>query len=71
MRKMAQAYGKFVPQVTVIERHERVLEKEDNGVFHALVGIVKGEGVRIITSAIVEKVTGFCCHNLHVAVNVR
>ncbi|OIW30451.1 FAD/NAD(P)-binding domain-containing protein [Coniochaeta ligniaria NRRL 30616] len=68
--EFAQAYRRFGSQVTVIEKHERVLGKEDEDIVEALVGIITGEGVRIITSAKIDKVSGASGDSVQVSVNV-
>ncbi|KAJ9139350.1 FAD/NAD(P)-binding domain-containing protein [Pleurostoma richardsiae] len=56
--EFAQAFRRFGSQVTVIEKHDHVLAKEDKDIVDALVEIVAGEGVHFVTSARVEQVTG-------------
>lgn len=68
--EFAQAYRRFGSQVTVIEKHERVLGKEDNDIVDTLVDIVTREGVRIITSATVDQVAGISGESLEVFVSV-
>lgn len=68
--EFAQAYRRFGSHVTVIEKHERILGKEDADVVDALVDIFVGEGVRIITSAKVERVASVSGHSVEVSVNV-
>ncbi|KAB5527974.1 hypothetical protein GE09DRAFT_1064680 [Coniochaeta sp. 2T2.1] len=67
--EFAQAYRRFGSQVTVIEKHERVLGNEDKDVVDALVDILTGEGVRTITSAKVENVTGTSGASVEVSIN--
>jgi pyruvate/2-oxoglutarate dehydrogenase complex dihydrolipoamide dehydrogenase (E3) component len=56
--EFAQAYARFGSQVTVVEKHHRCLGNEDADVVDALVKILEGEGVRFVTSAPVDRVTG-------------
>ncbi|KAJ2982266.1 hypothetical protein NQ176_g1501 [Zarea fungicola] len=56
--EFAQAYRRLGSKVTVIEKHDQILAKEDRDVVDALVDIVAGEGVEIITSAKIGSVTG-------------
>lgn len=68
--EFAQAYRRFGSHVTVIEKHDRVLGNEDKDIVDALVDIIVGEGVRIVTSAKVDQVTGVSGDSLEVVINV-
>ena len=58
--EFAQAFRRFGSQVTVVERHEHILAREDDDVAEALAKILSDEGVRLVTSAPVDKVEGEC-----------
>jgi len=58
--EFAQAFRRFGSQVTVVERHEHVLAREDDDVAEALSAALSDEGVRLVTSARVDRVEGEC-----------
>ncbi|RVX68329.1 hypothetical protein B0A52_07332 [Exophiala mesophila] len=56
--EFAQAYQRFGAEVTVIERGDQVLQKEDSDVASHIRGILEGEGVRFLTNSTIESVSG-------------
>ena len=56
--EFAQAYRRFGAEVTLIQRREQILPKEDNDVVACLAGILEREGIRILTNTTVESVSG-------------
>jgi pyruvate/2-oxoglutarate dehydrogenase complex dihydrolipoamide dehydrogenase (E3) component len=56
--EFAQAYRRFGAEVTVIQRREQILPKEDNNVVARLTGILEREGIRFLTNTAVEPVSG-------------
>ncbi|KIV91169.1 hypothetical protein PV10_05738 [Exophiala mesophila] len=56
--EFAQAYRRFGAEVTVIERGDQVLQKEDSDVASHIRGILEGEGVRFLTNSTIESVSG-------------
>ncbi|KAK4551875.1 hypothetical protein LTR86_010871 [Recurvomyces mirabilis] len=58
--EFAQAYCRFGAKVTVVQRQQQVLVKEDEDVVLALVSILESEGVRFMTNTEVKSVEGKC-----------
>jgi pyruvate/2-oxoglutarate dehydrogenase complex dihydrolipoamide dehydrogenase (E3) component len=56
--EFAQAYRRFGAEVTVIQRQEQILPKEDSDVATCLTGILEREGIRFLTNTTVESVSG-------------
>jgi pyruvate/2-oxoglutarate dehydrogenase complex dihydrolipoamide dehydrogenase (E3) component len=56
--ELAQAMRRFGSRVTVIDRNERVIHREDDDVTEAIQQLLTDEGVEIVLSAKVKKVTG-------------
>ena len=56
--EFAQAMRRLGAEVTVLERNNRLLKKEDGDIVAALEGVLKNDGVKIITSTTITSVTG-------------
>jgi len=56
--EFAQVMRRFGSQVTLIERNERFLHKEDNDVSELLLKVFTAEGIEIVTGAELKKVSG-------------
>ncbi len=56
--EFAQMFLRFGAEVTVLERGERIAAHEDEDVSACLRGILEEDGMRVITSAAVNKVSG-------------
>jgi pyruvate/2-oxoglutarate dehydrogenase complex dihydrolipoamide dehydrogenase (E3) component len=56
--EMAQAMRRFGSRVTVIERGETLLHREDNDVQEALRSLFEDEGVDLALNAIIQRVSG-------------
>jgi len=56
--ELAQAMRRFGSRVTVIDRNDRVIHREDDDVTEAIQQLLTDEGVEIVLSAKVKKVTG-------------
>jgi pyruvate/2-oxoglutarate dehydrogenase complex dihydrolipoamide dehydrogenase (E3) component len=58
--EMAQAMRRFGSKVTLIDRNERLMSKEDPDVCEALHSLLAEEGIDILLNARIEKVSGKC-----------
>ena len=56
--EFAQAYRRFGSEVTVVQRGDQVLPKEDKDVVDCLSSILQDEGIRLLTGTTVESVEG-------------
>jgi pyruvate/2-oxoglutarate dehydrogenase complex dihydrolipoamide dehydrogenase (E3) component len=56
--EFAQAMRRFGAEVSVIERNEEILKREDVDVVRVLREVLEGEGVRFCTSTVVDLVVG-------------
>jgi len=56
--EMAQAMRRFGSKVTVIERSERLLPREDDDVQEALRSLLADEGIDLALNAIIQRVSG-------------
>ncbi|KAK8108168.1 uncharacterized protein PG998_010181 [Apiospora kogelbergensis] len=56
--EFAQAYARLGSHVTLVQRGDQLIPREDEDVVQALSGILAKEGVRIITSADVQSASG-------------
>ncbi|QYE35633.1 FAD-dependent oxidoreductase [Polymorphobacter sp. PAMC 29334] len=56
--EFAQAMCRLGSRVTVIERGERILHREDDDIAHAVLDLLLEEGVEVVTSAHIDRVTG-------------
>ncbi|WP_041597111.1 dihydrolipoyl dehydrogenase family protein [Granulicella tundricola] len=56
--EFAQAMRRLGSEVTVVERNPRLLHREDEDVITTLTGVLSREGIEILTSTSVERVTG-------------
>lgn len=56
--ELAQAMRRFGSEVTVVQRGEQLLDREDPDVATAVLELMKAEGVHILLSAEARKVTG-------------
>jgi pyruvate/2-oxoglutarate dehydrogenase complex dihydrolipoamide dehydrogenase (E3) component len=56
--ELAQAMRRFGSEVTIIERNSRILHLEDPDITEALAGILRHEGINIVTSAVMQRVEG-------------
>lgn len=56
--EFAQAYRRFGAEVTVIERGDQILQREDSDVASHIRGILEGEGIRFLTGSMIESVSG-------------
>ncbi len=55
--EMAQAFRRLGADVTVVDRGERILSRDDPGHAATLQGVLEGEGVRFVLGASVARVT--------------
>ena len=65
--EFAQMYRRFGAEVTIVERNEHLIAREDHDVSDAIAGILEDEGIAIRTSA---DCIGFAPHEEGVAVSV-
>jgi pyruvate/2-oxoglutarate dehydrogenase complex dihydrolipoamide dehydrogenase (E3) component len=56
--ELAQAMRRFGSRVTVIERNERLVHREDEDVSAGLHDLFRDEGIGVVTSALVNRVEG-------------
>ncbi|KAF2093634.1 FAD-dependent pyridine nucleotide-disulfide oxidoreductase [Rhizodiscina lignyota] len=56
--ELAQAWKRFGSEVTVIEKHERILKNEDEDMVELLTDILQREGVKFSTDTTITEVTG-------------
>ncbi len=56
--EMAQAMRRFGSKVTVIERSERLLPREDDDVQEALRSLLEDEGIDLALNAVIQRVSG-------------
>ncbi|GAA3747340.1 mercuric reductase [Terriglobus aquaticus] len=56
--EFAQMFVRFGAKVTVLERGEKIAQHEDDDVAACLRGILEADGIRILTCASVDRVTG-------------
>ena len=56
--ELAQAMRRFGSRVTLIERNEQLVSREDDDVTEALTGLFRNEGVEIFLNAKTKRVTG-------------
>ncbi|MFL9875778.1 mercuric reductase [Paraburkholderia megapolitana] len=56
--EMAQTYRRFGSRVTIIERNERLMMREDDDVSAEMLGILRGEDIDVILNAETLKVEG-------------
>jgi pyruvate/2-oxoglutarate dehydrogenase complex dihydrolipoamide dehydrogenase (E3) component len=56
--ELAQAMRRFGSEVTIIERNERLVRREDKDISDALHELCKDEGIHVITGAQITKVEG-------------
>jgi pyruvate/2-oxoglutarate dehydrogenase complex dihydrolipoamide dehydrogenase (E3) component len=56
--ELAQAMRRFGSRVTLIERNEQLVSREDDDVTEALTGMFRAEGIEIILNANVKRVSG-------------
>lgn len=56
--ELAQAMRRFGSRVTLIERNEQLVSREDDDVTEALTGLFRDEGVEIFLNAKTKRVTG-------------
>ncbi len=54
--EFAQMFRRFGSEVTVIQRDDQLMPREDADVAHAIQEIIEGEGVRVLVGAAVESV---------------
>ncbi|EOO00199.1 putative dihydrolipoyl dehydrogenase protein [Phaeoacremonium minimum UCRPA7] len=68
--EFAQAFKRFGSEVTVLEHNEQILKNEDEDVVNALLGVLKEEGIRFITSARVTEVQGISGQGVQLSVEL-
>ncbi len=56
--ELAQAFRRFGSQVTVIDRNERLVSREDQDVSESLRSLFEDEGIELVLSARVEAISG-------------
>src|SRR5580698_1833897 len=56
--EMAQTYRRFGSRVTIIERGERLIPREDGDIAEEMLGILRGEDIDVILGAETVKVEG-------------
>ncbi|MEQ5843646.1 FAD-dependent oxidoreductase [Paraburkholderia acidicola] len=56
--EMAQTYRRFGSRVTIVERNERLMMREDDDVSAEMLGILRGEEIDVILNAETVKVEG-------------
>jgi pyruvate/2-oxoglutarate dehydrogenase complex dihydrolipoamide dehydrogenase (E3) component len=56
--ELSQSMRRFGSKVTVIERNERLVHREDEDVAEALRSLFEGEGINVILNARVERISG-------------
>ncbi|KAL8365495.1 hypothetical protein RB595_004351 [Gaeumannomyces hyphopodioides] len=56
--EFAQTFQRLGSEVTLVEHNAQILKREDPDVAEALAGVLAAEGVKILTSASVARVTG-------------
>jgi pyruvate/2-oxoglutarate dehydrogenase complex dihydrolipoamide dehydrogenase (E3) component len=66
--ELAQAMRRFGSKVTLIERNERLVSREDDDVTEALTGLFRDEGVEIFLNAKTKQVTGKSGEAVRVAI---
>lgn len=57
--EMAQAMRRFGSNVTIIERNDRLIHREDPDVTEAIHTLCQDEGIRVLTGARITQVAGF------------
>jgi pyruvate/2-oxoglutarate dehydrogenase complex dihydrolipoamide dehydrogenase (E3) component len=65
--EFAQAMRRFGSKVTVVHRHERLLNKEDDDVTEALASLFKDEGIDSVLNARVKRISGISGDSVAVA----
>ena len=63
--ELAQAYRRFGSRVTVIETGQRILSREDPDVAEAMQGILREEGIQLVSSAEIIAVKGRSGEGIH------
>ena len=56
--EMAQAYRRFGSKVTLVDRNERLMYREDNDVTETLQGIFEAEGIDLILNGQIKQASG-------------
>jgi pyruvate/2-oxoglutarate dehydrogenase complex dihydrolipoamide dehydrogenase (E3) component len=56
--ELAQAFRRFGSQVTIVERNDTLIHREDADVTDAITDLFTDEGITICTSTVVERVAG-------------
>jgi pyruvate/2-oxoglutarate dehydrogenase complex dihydrolipoamide dehydrogenase (E3) component len=69
--EFGQMFRRFGSDVTIVERLDRLISREDPDVSAAIRGIVEGEGVRVLTGAEVTGVAGAAGGREGVALTLR
>jgi pyruvate/2-oxoglutarate dehydrogenase complex dihydrolipoamide dehydrogenase (E3) component len=64
--ELGQAMRRFGSKVTIIERNERLVHREDVDVSEAIQGLFKDEGIEIITNAYPTNIEGASGHSVKV-----
>ena len=65
--EFAQAMRRFGSKVTVVHRHDRLLNKEDDDVTEALASLFKDEGIDTVLNARVKRISGISGDSVAVA----
>ena len=65
--EFAQAMRRFGSKVTVVHRHDRLLNKEDDDVTEALASLFKDEGIETVLNARVKRISGISGDSVAVA----
>ena len=66
--ELSQAMRRFGSKVTVVDRNDRVLHREDDDVTAALVNLFREEGIDTILNAQVRRISGTSCDSVTVVV---
>jgi pyruvate/2-oxoglutarate dehydrogenase complex dihydrolipoamide dehydrogenase (E3) component len=67
--EFAQAARRFGSRVTIIDRNERLLPREDTDISIGLHDLCRDEGIEVITGARVNKVEGKCGQSVTIHIN--
>jgi pyruvate/2-oxoglutarate dehydrogenase complex dihydrolipoamide dehydrogenase (E3) component len=69
--ELAQAMRRFGSKVTIIDRNDRLMHREDDDVTEALQRLLEDEGIDIALNAMVKKITGKSGHTVRIVIEQR
>ncbi|KAJ9612962.1 hypothetical protein H2200_002903 [Cladophialophora chaetospira] len=69
--EFAQAYRRFGSEVTIIQRGDQLLPKEDQDVISCLTGILEKEGIRVLLNTTVVSVSGVSGESIDVKLKTK